>query len=340
MPEQTTLMQSFRSTIFRSVGRVATHFPRFRGQTRFFLLLFNALGLKTEHVFVDTTLTAPIAYRARLDLHSWLQRIAFLTGEYEADTVSFLLKLHASANRSGYLLDIGANVGLISIPAALLLQARQSGAPSTSPLVISVEAVADNANALRRNVELNGADRLVTVIEAALGDRIGAVEIQVEGDLAQGEGTGTANILPEGSTLDPNGTYECVRVPLQLSTLDALLEAGQLAPACAAIKIDTDGYDLKVLQGGVRFLQESRPTIFGEFSAHCLAWHGQSIDDVVKFAGTMNYLVWQRLPGSRWQFTRETIRSTFVQDLLLIPSEHAGAFAWCCENRGVPDLEI
>ena len=59
----------------------------------------------------------------------------------------------------------------------------------------------------------------------------------------------------------------------------------------------------------------------------------QSIDDVISLAATMNYLVLQRLPGPSWRFTRETMRSTFVQDLLLVPSEHAVSFAWCCEGR-------
>ena len=183
-----------------------------------------------------------------------------------------------------------------------------------------------------RNVALNHAERLVSVVEIALGESPGTVDIQVEGDLKQGEGTGTANILPVGSTLDPNGTYECVRIPLQVSTLDALLESDLLAPSCSVMKIDTDGYDLKVLQGGGRFLKTSRPAIFGEFSAHCLRWHGQGIDDVVQFATSMNYMVWQRLDSTTWQFTRDLTPDTFVQDLLLVPSERANSYAWCCET--------
>jgi FkbM family methyltransferase len=329
-------MPTVRSRAFTSVARTAARLPRFRGKNRAFLFLFEALRLKTQHIFVETVLKAPIPYRVRLDLHSWLQRIAFLTGEYEADTVSFLLELHRGIARPGYLLDIGANIGLVSIPAALLLEADGSGPGATR--VVSVEAVPDNAIALRRNVAFNNAQRLVTVIECALGERPGTVDIQVEGDLSKGEGTGTANILPGGTTLDPNGTYECVRIPIQVSTLDSLLQSGELATGCSVVKIDTDGYDLKVLQGGVRFIERNRPVIFGEFSAHCMGWHSQSLNDVVDFAKSLDYMVWQRLPATKVpRFSRGVDSGTFAQDLLLVPSEHAKALAWCAPVQVQPD---
>ena len=329
-------MTNFRADLFTSVGRISTRLPRFRGRNRALLALFRVLGLETQHVFVNCELKFPVPFHVRLDLHSWLQRIAFLSEEYESDTVTFLLKLHESVTQGGYVLDIGANVGLISIPTALSLENRQIDDSAGFPRVISLEAVEDNANALRHNIALNSADQLITVINTALGDKVGSVEIQVEGDLRPGEGTGTANILPEGTTLDPNGTYNCVRIPLEISTLDVLFASGDLTSSCSVIKIDTDGYDLKVLQGGKQFLQASCPIIFGEFSAHCLQWHGQSIDDVAKFAFDAQYLVWQKVPGLSWQFTREIKSNSFVQDLLLVPTEHAGAVAWCCEPGARP----
>lgn len=314
--------------IFEAVGRLVVRLPHVRGRTRACLLLFDLLGLKSRHTFVQVRLTAPVPYAARLDLHSWLQRIAFLTGEYEAETVTFLLKLQQAAGRGGYMLDVGANIGLISIPFALSLAGEQA---KHLPLVVSVEAVPDNAAALRHNIALNSAAHLISVLQMALGDRAGTVDIQVEGDLASGEGTGTANILPTGSTLDPNGRYECVRTPIEVVALDALLDAGQIAAGCSVVKIDTDGYDLKVLQGGRKFIGECRPVIFGEFSAHCLAWHGQSVDDVVAFADSLNYVVWQRRPGTKSPaFSAKVDHQTFAQDLMLVPDEQVTALGWCC----------
>jgi FkbM family methyltransferase len=321
-------MTSIRATVFTKIGGVSARLPKIRGKNRAVLAVFNALGLRSQHLLVDTDLQRPIPYRARLDLHSWLQRLAFVSGEYEADTVELLIRLRRSVARSGYLLDVGANIGLIGVPAAMLLR-QTSTMTNGLPEVICVEAVPDNQAALRLNISMNAAQDLVAVVGTALGEHPGVADIQVEGDLEVGQGTGTANILPSGSKLDPNGTYECVRIPVQVTTLDTLAQAGTIPRDCAVIKIDTDGYDLNILRGGRQFIASNRPVIFGEFSAHCLAWHHQSLDDVLAFARELDYKVWARLPGRRIVFSVDNPGTSYSQDLLLVPAESAGNFQWC-----------
>jgi hydroxypyruvate isomerase len=96
---------SIQSNAFRVIGGMSARLPRFRGKHRVFLALFNALGLRDKHVSVVAKLQQPVTFRARLDLHSWLQRLAYVAGEYEADTVRLLVRLGASMARPGYLLD-------------------------------------------------------------------------------------------------------------------------------------------------------------------------------------------------------------------------------------------
>jgi FkbM family methyltransferase len=309
-----------RSRIFVGIARISSRLPAFKGRTRMFLLLHQALGLAHHRILVDTRLRQPIAYFARLDMQSWLQRIAFLTGAYEGDTVNFLRRLSQSRAERGYLLDIGANIGMITVPFAMM--ARDG--TSTRPSVVAVEAVPDNTRALEINIALNQLDGDVMVIGSALGDVEKTIQIQVEGDLSRGEGSGTANILADDSN------YVCVTQSMRLLTLDGLLESGVINPDCAVIKIDTDGYDLKVLQGGIRFLAASRPVIFGEFSAHCLQWHQQSVVDVIAFAESQDYRLLYRQDGS-FRFDAQPPAGGFRQDLLLIPLEHAHRFSWCSE---------
>ena len=132
--------------------------------------------------------------------------------------------------------------------------------------------------------------------------------------------------------MDPNGRYECVRIPIQITTLDTLMCSGVLREKCAVIKIDTDGYDLKILKGGRDFLNQNRPVIYGEFASDCLKWHGESITDVVVFASSINYFVWPRLPGKEIKFTRAIDANSYSQDLMMVPAEYASDFAWCCQN--------
>lgn len=311
--------------LFVSIGRFSARLPSFKGRTRAFLLLHRALGLEGKHVAVETALQKPVPFTVRLDLHSWLQRIAFLTGSYEADTAEFLVRLHGAHPREGALLDVGANVGLVTIPAALLLARRENGEPGRT-VAVCVEAVPANARALRENVRLSDTSHLIEVIEAAVGEIAKTVDIQVEGNLHDGEGSGTANILADGSS------YECVRIPLQVTTIDSLAAEGRFPSPCSVVKIDTDGYDLKVLQGAEAFLRRDRPVIFGEFSAHCMRWHGQSVEDVVVLARDLSYEVWPRRKGGGWDFSKDVRRESFGQDLLLVPSEMVSRFEWCLRS--------
>jgi FkbM family methyltransferase len=290
-----------RSRVFLAAGQVASRLPHFRGRNRAVLSLIPALGLGGEHIFVDAQLHEPVAYRARLDMHSWLQRLAFVNGGYEAATVRLLSRLLDAS--PGYLLDVGANIGLISIPAALLTGRR----------VWALEAVPDNVTALRGNIAMNAIQDSITVVATAVGDVPGKFEIQVEGDLKTGEGTGTASIMAAGST------HPCVRIPIEVTTIDKLHAEGTLPDGCGVIKIDIDGYDLKALIGGRNFLGQSRPVVFGEFQAICQGWHGQTIEDVQKFAAGLGYELWPM--AAKGQFTRDIDVHTFKQDALLVPSE-------------------
>jgi FkbM family methyltransferase len=306
----------FLQEAFCAVGGIASRLPQVRGRTRPFLLLFKLLGLARLHTIVDSTLLNPVRYRARLDLHSWLQRIAFLTGGYEGDTVRFLSRLYDCHPRRGVFFDIGANVGLVAIPFSKMREGAS---------VCAFEAVADNFEALRHNIELNQLNARIAAFCVALGDERKSVEIQVEGDLGVGEGTGTANIMADGST------WPCVRIPLQLRTLDDLVAAGEIPSNVALIKIDTDGYDLKILQGGRSLLENARPVIFGEFAAHCMNWHGQTVGNVQDLARRYGYEVWGKKPG-QWFFSEKIDGGKYTIDLLMVPGELKARYQWCLSH--------
>lgn len=287
-----------------------------------FLWLYRLLGLSDRSILVDVTLSRPVNYQMQLDLHSWLQRLAFLTGSYEPDTVLFLERLASTSNPTGYLLDVGANIGTISIPFAMRAAKQGAAISDGRVLAIAFEAVSDNVAALRRNIRQNALDSVVLVFPFGLGEVSKTVRIQVEGDLSAGAGTGTANILAD------NSNWGCVTQSIEIKRLDEL----DLPTNCAVVKIDTDGYDLKVLEGAVAFLRHSRPVVFGEFAAHCMNWHGQSLEDVVQFCASIDYQVWMRLVDS-YNFTEKLDHGGFVQDLLLVPRELSASYAWCLERR-------
>lgn len=285
-------------------------------------MLHNLLGLGGKHVEVDARLTRPVSYRMLLDLHSKHELMAYLMSEYEASATTFLVSVY---DGNGYFLDVGANIGLISIPFAFMT-ATAGPAPALAPMPIyCVEPIRSNYDSLCRNVSRNDLDKRIKALCFGLGEAQKCVDIQVEDNLKDGAGTGTANILAEGSK------YECERIPLQITTIDDLVASAQLPPDCSLIKLDTDGYDLFVLKGAAKMLAAARPIIFGEFMAHCLRWHGQTADDVKRFMESLGYVVFFK-SNREWRFDREMPMAEFVSDLLLLPDERVHEFRWCCEG--------
>lgn len=129
----------------------------------------------------------------------------------------------------GIVVDIGANIGAVSVYAA-----------SRGAHVIAVEPEPSNTEMLRRNIALNGYD-----------DRIRCHQLAVT------DAAGHAHIMPAhgGSRLTRDGGWEVETVSLdQLFTLAGVEE-------CAVLKIDVEGTEYDIIAGAsmdalarVRFL--------------------------------------------------------------------------------------
>lgn len=121
--------------------------------------------------------------------------------------------------------DVGANVGTYALWAA------DHGA-----VVIAVEPDPRAAALLRENVALNNLP--ITVIEAALGSKVGSLMLT--------EGNDTTNhMLPDGSTGGQR---------VRAQTLDALLRGR----AARGVKIDVEGAERIVLEGALECLAAGR----------------------------------------------------------------------------------
>lgn len=143
--------------------------------------------------------------------------------------------------------DIGANVGVYSLSMARRV------APDGS--VFAFEPGATN----RRHLEIGRSAnelRNLSISTCALADaeRMGWLELSDYGEL---------NALAEGQT-DPGGA-ERVRV----TTLD-ILEGEQCWPAIDFVKIDAEGQEARILEGGRRFLADQSPLLMIEIK------HGRS----------------------------------------------------------------
>jgi len=84
-----------------------------------------------------------------------------------------------------------------------------------------------------------------------LGDANASIPASVE--MARGTGRIVyANARAEGSKI-------------KIATLDAFLEDHPAFRAAKLLKIDTDGYDLRILRGAMKYIQEAKPVLFFEY---------------------------------------------------------------------------
>lgn len=136
----------------------------------------------------------------------------------------------------GLAIDVGANIGLWSVPLSKVF--RQ---------VISFEPVNSNFECLRRNVESLSN---VTIYKQGLSDRDGTLSIQIP---EKADNCGAYSII------DFKG-YEdsLIEEEIQVRTLDSF----ELTPNL--VKIDTQGFEEFVIRGAMKTLMTSRPVIVTE----------------------------------------------------------------------------
>lgn len=139
---------------------------------------------------------------------------------------------------SGQVLDIGANVGLYALLAAMI---------SDRP-VCAVEPTPDLAQAARDLAQLNGLD--ISVEELALGDSSGTATLYLS------DRTDSSN------SLNPNFRRHSREIEVELRTVDEHVERTGQVPAI--MKIDTETTEPQVITGAFRTIAEHRPWIFVE----------------------------------------------------------------------------
>lgn len=143
-------------------------------------------------------------------------------GLHEFDEMAFTLHF---LRRDDVFVDVGSNVGVYTV-----LAAGGCGAQ-----VYAFEPIRRSADSLRRNVNLNGLQRRVTVVEAVAGRGTGSVWMTRDLD--------TTNRVQE----QPGSLGHSVRVPMR--SLDDTVEG-----SVSLIKIDVEGHEDSVLLGARRIL--------------------------------------------------------------------------------------
>jgi FkbM family methyltransferase len=192
---------------------------------------------------------------------------------FEPDVANaFVTLLHAG----DVAVDVGANCGYLTVLAAILV--------GPTGHVVSFEPDPENVARLRANLVLNDCEN-VTVIEKAVTNHVGDVEFFINSDNSGGNALWDPAQYP--------GNEKCLATPMRLTvpgtTLDAEWEQLRL-PAPKLIKIDTEGADLRVLEGARDLLSRQKPRfVISELHEFALAKMGGSQESLRGFMVDLGY---------------------------------------------------
>jgi FkbM family methyltransferase len=187
----------------------------------------------------------------------------YYTGAYEAGTVAFVRHLMAGA---GVFYDVGANIGVFTVEVARSL--------GPSGQVIAFEPAPGAFAILLRNIELNRLGN-VTAIAVGLADVAGPRQLYLRPAI----NLGAASFVAQPGTA-PDAVVGLWR-------LDDLVARRRL-PDPTVVKVDVEGFELRVLRGAVELIERARPVIITEWSTYHVQ-DGGSLDELQRLLADAGY---------------------------------------------------
>lgn len=197
-----------------------------------------------------------------------LSRALYVSSTYEPNTLAVLRALTPSG---GVFVDVGANVGVVSLAAAVWVGA--------TGYVFAFEPSQREYQRLTDNLLINECG-WITPIRAAVIDHEGDLELRVADAAFGGLNTTASAFSYSGVAVE-----RVERVPG--ITLDAFLSRTPV-PRVDVIKIDVEGVEGTVLTGAAHVLQAFRPAVVLEVFSHSLqsaGWDRARLTGLLHSAG-------------------------------------------------------
>jgi FkbM family methyltransferase len=275
-----------------------TRFPFQRGSWRLIEPYLRSGHLTGCHTRGQLTRVTRGDFLFDLDLTDFVDQYVYL-GAYEKQDYDELTSIMPVG---GVFVDVGAHIGIYT-----LAMARTAG-PSGS--VHSFEPNPASFERLSHHVFLNGLAN-VCLNQVAVGSAEGRAKLNAPTK----ENSGAASLL---STNMP-ARFAARPIEVQVTSLDAYCSR-HLFDRVDLIKIDCQGYEVQVLEGGWDVLQTFRPRLLLEYDVDWLLAAGASGTQLCSMVKRARYDCFQRRHGRLVQFTADDTPGTVV-NIHAIPSE-------------------
>ena len=285
-----------------SVASWSRSTPYFRGKRR--------LGNSLSHILTNFNSDRKCISKVRMQNETWMQldvrsrteQWSYWTGYYDDDIIT---RLSNCLKEKCVVFDIGANIGFYSVALGCKLQ-------TLNGQLYAFEPVKSNFDRLTTNISLNNLEKTVLPHKIALGDDESTIEMSMEN--INNSMTGNAVMVRGKIPSDYFGMNSLAR----LTRLDTFVKE-QNIKNCHLIKIDVEGAEVMFLRGGVSFLSQTRPIIYGEFNNYFLPKFGSTFLDVVNIVSPWNYRFFKQ--NKSGQFIEIEEPQPKLEHILLTPSE-------------------
>ena len=175
-------------------------------------------------------------------------------------------------NKSKVFIDVGANMGLVSLGASSLLEGKG--------FIHAFEPDPINFERLQRNSQLNTFQNL-KLNNKGLGDSEGKLMMEE----VSSRNKGMNRIVPSVARADNQNYREVAVIKLDDYVRDSGITAIDL------IKIDVEGYEQKVIMGADEILRDHMPTLFIELDDNNLKDQGGSARELIEQLNSYGYLI-------------------------------------------------
>lgn len=246
--------------------------PPFRG--RLAIARIGGERLFPAHRDPIALATLPNGYRVKIDLR-WRDYDTFYYFRMYEKPLVDLIRRTIDVD-GGSFIDIGANVGIISIAVADVLRRRAGRA-------LAIEPLPSNFEFLAHSITENGLEETILAAQVAVGNQEGHLDLW---SMSTGA---IANALPLGwRTANQEEPTAAERVTVPMRRLDALV-AEQGITNVRFVKIDVEGAEQFVLEGARELLTRDRPVVYAEMHRVYSAANDTTPADLIAFAESLAY---------------------------------------------------
>ena len=183
-------------------------------------------------------------------------------GSYEPDVIKAIVDVLQPKTKP-VMLDIGANIGMVSL--AVLSQKKDVQ-------IHAFEPGPHQHQYLTKNIEANGLQKQVTLYSNGLSHEVGEAQFSIH-DSKDASGDGL---------IDTNRAGKTKQITIQISTLDVWWEAAGKIDV-DYIKVDTEGAELWILEGGKKLIESQRPVFLLEIFLENLKNYPYEAEDILAF---------------------------------------------------------